>query len=278
MIPPIASRFVAGEDPATALEHTEDLNERGIGTILNLLGEHYDDRAPADDDATAYRRLLEEIAESGLEACISVKPSQIGLDVSTDLFREHLGRIAERADEVGGFVWIDMEDHTTTDATIAAFEELAARHPDRVGVCLQANLHRTAEDLAGLAGHPGKVRLVKGAYDPPEELAYRGRDRVDEAYAALLELAFERFDDGVAVATHDPTMIDRAIELGERHGTGYELQMLMGVRQEAQFELARDHDVWQYVPFGGKWFAYFTRRVAERRENLLFALRAILGR
>ena len=122
MIPPIARRFVAGKSPASALEHARQLNDDGVGAILNLLGEHYEERDPADEDAEIYRDLLAELGGSGLDACISVKPSQLGLDVGEGLFRENLERVVEAAAEHGRFVWVDMEGHTTTDATLKAFE------------------------------------------------------------------------------------------------------------------------------------------------------------
>jgi proline dehydrogenase len=170
-----------------------------------------------------------------------------------------------------------MEDHTTTDATLSAFREVVTEHGGGVGVCLQANLQRTREDLAKLSDLPGKVRLVKGAYDEPADIAYTSRRRINAAYVELLEDAFEHYDGTVAVGSHDPAMLERAASLHADHGTPYEVQMLMGVRTAAQFELAADVPVWQYVPYGDKWFSYFYRRVRERKENLWFALRAVLG-
>ncbi|WP_415379135.1 proline dehydrogenase family protein [Halosimplex sp. TS25] len=343
MIPPIASRFVAGETVPEALEHAREANERGVGVILNLLGEHYHEGGPADEDAAAYCHLIDDLAETDLRACVSVKPSQLGLDVGEDVFRENLASVVERADEHGEFVWIDMEDHTTTDATLDAFEYHAretggadrreapakdragseatretadadrreapakdragseatretadadrreAPAKDRagseatretgasVGVCVQANLKRTREDLERLADLPGKVRLVKGAYDPPAEVAYREKSRVNEEYRDLLEFMFRAFDDGVAVGSHDPEMIDLAADLHDEHGTPYEVQMLMGVREDAQVALTDDCEVWQYAPYGSKWLSYFYRRVLERKENLTFALRAVVS-
>jgi proline dehydrogenase len=276
MIPPIASRFVAGETAPAALEHARQVNERDVGAILNLLGEHYDERGPADEDTGVYCSLLEDMADTGLRACVSVKPSQLGLDVGEDVFRENLARVVERADELGRFVWIDMEDHTTTDATLAAYEHHAREHGD-VGVCIQANLKRTREDLERLAPLAGKVRLVKGAYDPPPAIGYRDSQRVNEAYRDCLAYMFGEFDGGIAVGSHDPAMVGRAEELHEEYGTDYEVQMLMGVREDAQTELAADREVWQYAPYGSKWVAYFYRRVLERKENLTFALRAVVS-
>ncbi|MFT4883591.1 MAG: proline dehydrogenase [Natronomonas sp.] len=278
MIPPIARQFIAGESAASAMDHARALNEDGIGVILNLLGEHYGERQSADEDTRTYCNLLDEIGETDLDACISVKPSQLGLDVDEGVFRENLERIIEAAAANDVFVWMDMEDHTTTDATLDAFEAQVETYP-KMGLCLQANLKRTPTDIERLAGLPGKVRLVKGAYEEPPEIAYTDKARVNEAYRENLDLAFQEFDAGVAVGSHDPQMIDHAKELHEEHGTPYEAQMLMGVREDAQRELADDGvTVYQYAPYGEKWLSYFYRRVMERKENVLFALRAVLGR
>jgi proline dehydrogenase len=177
----------------------------------------------------------------------------------------HAERIVERAAARDTFVWIDMEDHTTTDATLDVFESLTTAYGGGVGVCLQANLHRTPDDFDRLADCPGKVRLVKGAYDEPAAVAYTDRSRVGEAYRECLDQAFRTFDGGVAVGSHDPAMIDHARDRHEAYGTDFEVQVLMGVRQGAQFELATDYEVWQYVPYGTKWASYFYRRLAERR-------------
>ncbi|MFD1647177.1 proline dehydrogenase family protein [Haloarchaeobius litoreus] len=279
MIPPIASRFVAGETPAEALAHARELNEGDVKVILNLLGEHYDERGPAEADAETYKQLVADIGDTEVDACISIKPSQIGLDVGDDVFDELLGEIVEVADRSGTFVWVDMEDRHTTDATLDAFEKYAHETDGNVGVCIQANLKRTPEDLERLADVPGKVRLVKGAYDEPKSVAYKEKSRVDQQYRDLLKQMFEEFDDGIAVGSHDPEMIAMARDLHAEHGTPYEVQMLMGVREDAQFDLAAEGvEVWQYAPYGGKWLSYFYRRVRERKENVRFALRAVLGR
>jgi proline dehydrogenase len=274
MLPPVASRFVAGEDAATALEHARRLNERSVGAILNLLGEHYTERGPADADAAAYRRLVEDVAGADLRARLSVKPTQLGLLVDEDLFREHLDALVDHAREHGAFVWVDMEAPDTVDATIDAVEPHLRE--GGAGLCLQANLARTPEDIDRLAGLPGKVRLVKGAYTPPAGEGYRERDRVDGAFEACLERLF-RSHEGIAVGSHDPAMLARAATFGERYGTDYEIQMLMGVRTETQYDLAREREVWQYAPYGRKWLAYFSRRVTERWENAAFAVRALAG-
>ena len=274
MIPPIASNFVAGETPEAALAHVDGLNADGIAGILNLLGEHYDERGPADADTEAYIDLVERIAERETDACISVKPSQLGLDIGADVFEENLARIVDAAD---CFVWIDMEDHTTTDVTLDAYEEHALATDGNVGVCVQANLKRTGQDLQRLAELPGKVRLVKGAYDEPGAIAHKEKATVNAVYRDYLEYMFREFDDGVAVGSHDPAIIDHARDLQETYGTPYEVQMLMGVREGAERDLTDEVDVYQYIPYGSKWLSYFYRRVRERKENLGFALRAIVS-
>ncbi|MFT4922623.1 MAG: proline dehydrogenase [Haloarculaceae archaeon] len=278
MIPPIVDNFVAGETPETALDHVASLNDRGVAGIVNLLGEHYDERAPADADADAYVELLALIEQRDVDACVSVKPSQIGLGISEAAFTANLARIVDAARQHDGFVWIDMEDHTTTDATLDAFEEHARATDGQVGVCIQANLERTRDDLERLAALPGKVRLVKGAYDEPADIAYKGTEAVDEAFTDSLAYMFREFEDGIAVGSHDRAMLDRARDLHDEYGTPYEVQMLMGVREDVQFELAEDVPVYQYLPYGSKWFSYFYRRIRERKENALFAARAVLGR
>jgi proline dehydrogenase len=276
MIPPIASRFVAGESEPEALEHARKINGRGVNAILNLLGEHYEERGPADEDAEAYLRLVDDVVDAGVDACVSVKPSQIGLDAGEHVFRENVERIVEYAAARDVFVWIDMEDYTTTDATLDAYVDLTQKHGGGVGVCLQSNLKRTRDDLERVADLPGKIRIVKGAYDEPKEVSYKRKAKVNEVYRRDLEFMFEHFDGGIAVGSHDPEMIAYAKQLHEEYGTDFEVQMLMGVRDDAQYDLADEYEVWQYVPYGNKWFSYFYRRAMERKENMLFALRAVL--
>ncbi len=278
MIPPIARRFVAGESPNGAIEHAKTINKRDVGAIVNVLGEHYTDPTQAEQDAEEYLELLEIIDGCENRICISVKPSQIGLDIDDTAFMNNLERIVDVAASQDTFVWIDMEDHTTTDVTLDAFETLTVKHGGGVGVCVQANLKRTATDLERLASLPGKIRLVKGAYDEPATVAYRDKARVNEEYRDLMSFMFESFRSGIAIGSHDPEMIDLASDLHRTYGTEFELQMLMGVRDDAQYELALENDVFQYVPYGDRWLSYFYRRAMERKENALFAARAILGR
>ncbi|WP_251344096.1 proline dehydrogenase family protein [Haloplanus halophilus] len=279
MLPPIADRFVAGETADGAVEHVRSLAADGIGGIVNHLGEHHETPEAAAADADAYLTLVERLADADVtpHPAISIKPSQVGLGVDEDCFRRNLDRVVDAAADAGVFVWLDMEDHGTTDATIDAYEALSRTHPGGVGVCLQANLRRTPDDVARLADTDGAIRLVKGAYDEPADLAHRDRAAVDAAYRDLLRRLFADCTVGVAVATHDEALIELAADLGARHDRAFEFQMLMGVREGRQRELAATHRVAQYVPYGSAWAAYFYRRVRERRENLAFAVRAVLS-
>jgi len=276
MLPPIADRFVADESADGAVAHVRALDDAGIGAIVNHLGEHYDDPADARADTEEYLRLLERLPAADPPPAISVKPSQLGLDVDEDAFRDNLDRIVEVAAESGTLVWLDMEDHTTTDATLRAYEAIAEAHRDGVGVCLQANLRRTPDDVARLADTSGSIRLVKGAYDEPAELAHCDGAAVDAAYRDLLRQLFAETTVGVAVATHDDAMLDFALKLGDEYDRDCEFQMLMGVRERRQRDLATTGTVYQYVPYGSAWASYFYRRVRERRQNLRFALRAVV--
>ncbi len=276
MIPPIASRFVAGETEREALDHVRGLNRNGIGGILNLLGEHYKEPQKAVQEASHYLTLLDAIADSTVDASISVKPSQLGLEIDTETFHNQLERIIKQASEQNIRVWVDMEEYTSVGPTIETVQTLAGEYPADLGVCLQANLRRTQSDLETLADTPIAVRLVKGAYDEPPEVAFQDSDTVDAMYKEGLAYLFAHFEDGIGVGSHDPEMIEYAHQLHEDHGTPYEIQMLMGVRSDAQRALAADGvTVNQYVPYGSQWFSYFYRRVRERKENLMFALRAV---
>lgn len=278
MIPPIANRFVAGETIPEALEYVRTVNAEGLGAIVNRLGEHHTDGALVEEDTEAYLDLVDDIGRESLEASISVKPTQLGLDLGVAHFQEHLSRIVDAARKVDVFVWVDMEGSGTTEDTITAFETAAATYPHGVGVCLQSNLRRTADDITRLTDVPGKIRLVKGAYREPAELAYQSRARVDEAVRADLEALFRTRDEGIALGSHDPTLIAFAEQLHAVHGTPVEFQLLMGVRTPAQERLAAEHAVSQYIPYGTRWLSYFSRRAFERTDNAAFALRAILGR
>lgn len=277
MLPPIANRFVAGETAAEALERAMGIHSAGRRVILNLLGEHYSDTHSVQRDTQEYRDLISDISKHELAGAISVKPTQLGLDIDEALFREQVTTIVDTGKAHDVFVWIDMEGAGTTEATISMFEDMTERYPGGVGVCLQSNLRRTKQDIERLADIPGKIRLVKGAYREPAEIAYREKDRVNERYKADLTSLFQLRDRGIAVASHDPEMIAKAEQLHAVHGSHFEFQFLLGIQTEMQQALATRHPTYTYIPYGPRWLSYFSRRMLERTENLKFAARAILG-
>ncbi|RQG98785.1 proline dehydrogenase family protein [Natrarchaeobius oligotrophus] len=272
MLPPVANRFVAGETPAEAIEYARRRSGDGPNAMLNRLGSHHRDLSSVRADADEYVMLVEELARLDGDPAVSVKPTQLGLEIGEPLFRTSLEHICERAAGRDVAVWLDMEEHWTVEPTLEVAVDLA-REYGGVGVCIQADLKRSRADLRRLADEPVRVRLVKGgAYDRPDPIAYTDPDRRDRAYRALLSEAFDRLDGGIAVATHDPAMLEHAVELGDRHETAFEIQMLMGVRPTAQRTLADEYEVREFVPYGPRWKRWAFNRA---RRNLGFAARAV---
>ncbi len=270
----VASRFVAGESLDDGIEAARALREEGIGAVLDHLGENVSTPDQAAEAAEAYIRALERIRKEGdLDCLISVKLTQLGLDLSSALCLEHLERVLGVAEQNGTLVMIDMESSAYVDRTLQVHRELRTRH-DLVGVCLQSYLRRTPQDLESLPEH-SIVRLVKGAYLEPPEIALPDRREVDAAFARCFATLLARGHD-VHVATHDPKLIDGARRLVERQGIPWsrvEFQMLFGIRRDLQAALARAGlPVRVYVPYGSEWYPYLTRRLAERPANMWFFL------
>lgn len=275
-----ATRFVAGETVEGSYDRIERLNAVGVTGLIDELGEHVHDREAAEAVCETYMEVLEDIDNRDLDGCISVKPTHLGLEVSEELCRDHLLRLAERAEEFGLFVWVDMESSEHTDETIELYLDML-EVTDRAGICLQCYLHRTEEDMDRIIDAGGMVRLVKGAYDEPEDIAFQTKEEVNRSYRELMAELFEQ-EARFAVATHDADLVDRARELHTQHDPEqFEFQFLMGLRDGMKKELAADgYDVAEYIPYGDDWMAYYWRRVMERKQNLVFAIRSLfsLGR
>jgi proline dehydrogenase len=281
---PMVRRFVAGETLDEALPAIERLHDQGMRTTVDVLGESVTRAEDARAAAARYLDTLEALAARGLDGNVSLKPSQMGLEIDRALARENIGTIVARASALGAFVRIDMEDHTTTDATLALWREV--RPPGAganggsaggdVGVVLQSALRRTAADAEMLIAAGGRVRLCKGAYKEPPGVAFQDKAEVDAAYETLM-LRLLRAGRYPAIATHDVRLIQRAIEVAKAEGIArdaFEFQMLYGVRRDLQEQLvAAGWTVRVYVPYGDKWYPYFMRRLAERPANVSFLLR-----
>lgn len=274
----VAGRFVAGDDLDSAAGAAAELNRRGLAVSLDLLGEEVHDRGSALSAADRYVESIDRIASDGIAGNISVKLTQLGLSFDRGLAAENLNRLATRAGEIDSTVSVDMEASEFTDATVDVYEAAQELHGN-LGVCLQAYLHRTPEDLERLIPLGGHIRLCKGAYVEPASIAFQSDDDVDAAFARLLERLMGVDEIKPAIATHDGRLIDLALKLAARRGGPWEIQMLYGVRSGLQTELVdTGNPVRVYVPFGSEWYAYLTRRLAERPANLTFFARALVGR
>lgn len=274
----VVTRFVAGADLEDAVQAIKELNSKGIGGILDLLGEGVSNPAEAAAAADEYLASIKRIDETGIDTTVSVKLTQLGLAFDKGQCIDHLRRLCAEATAIGTTIEVDMEQSSYVSDTLDVFRLLQADFPD-LRLALQAYLRRTPLDLEGLASTRPKVRLVKGAYAEPPELALQTKKEVDRQYAFLTDWLFDKGSDP-GIATHDTKLIDHASRAAERTGTGkdaFEIQMLYGIRREYQEELARrGYRVRVYVPFGSAWYPYLMRRMAERPANLRMFLRALV--
>ena len=275
----VVDRFVAGHDGEDAVEAIKHLNARGIGGILDLLGEGVVDPAGADEAARRYLQLVKRIDETKIDTAVSVKPTQLGLAFDKGACIDHLRRLCAEAQAVGTSIEIDMEQSEYVTDTLDVFKLLAADFPD-LRQAMQAALRRTPVDLEAMSGMSPRIRLVKGAYAEPEEIALQRKREIDNQYRFLTDWLFAH-GTRPAIATHDHRLIDHARAAARRAGVGddgFEVQMLYGIRRDLQESLARAGvKVKVYVPFGEAWYPYLTRRIAERPANVWFFLRAVAG-
>ncbi len=281
----LVARFVAGETTEAAVTTTRELAEDNLSATLDFLGEHTRDREQADATMRAYADVLAALSRAGLTpaAEVSVKLSAVGQALPGDgekIALDNARTICRAARNAGTMVTLDMEDHTTTDSTLEVLRNLRQDFPE-TGAVVQAYLHRTEADCRDLAYEGSRVRLCKGAYNEPESVAFQGKHDVDRSYVRCLKvlMAGQGYP---MVATHDPRLIEIAGALATRHGRpqgSYEYQMLYGVRPDGQRRLAAAGErVRVYVPYGGEWYAYLMRRLAERPANVGFFLRSLMSR
>jgi proline dehydrogenase len=274
----LARRFVAGEEPADAIAAGVALRRRGIAATFDLLGEDVDDREKARRSAEANRQLLKMIPP-GVDRNISVKLTVFGLDIADDFCQELTAGVLETAREVGGFVRIDMEGSKYTQRTLDVFHGLRKTY-DNVGIVLQAYLFRTEEDVREAITRGDQVRICKGAYQEPPEIAWTSMDDIRASFRRCARLLLEQ-GNHPAIATHDEALIEDTLSFARERGIAsqrYEFQMLYGLRPRRWAELvAAGHNVRIYVPYGTHWMPYFYRRLRERRENVWFVLRSLFG-
>ncbi len=271
-----AKRWIAGKEMETALAKAKEANAKGLGVILNYLGEDVKDPLVAGSHFEEYAKLQRAIGEAGIDGCVSVKLTQFGLGVLEDsAVLEKAGRLVEEAEGMKRMLWIDMEGSAVTTRTLQIYSKLLEAHKN-VGVALQAYLKRSEDDLRMLMDIGGKVRLVKGAYREPADLAFHSREQITENFLKLMKTLFER-GEGFAVATHDSRPIEEAERLHESSpGTKFEFEMLRGIRDDLKLRLAeKGYRMVDYMPYGEEWYAYSMRRVKEHPSNIWLLLRSI---
>jgi proline dehydrogenase len=271
----LASRFIAGEELEDALRVIRRLNGEGFMVTLDCLGESVHEAAAAEAACQTYLELLDRLAAEKLDSHVSVKLTQLGLAVEEGLARKNLGRLAESAARHHNFVRVDMEGSAFTDATLRVFCSVDAPR-DVLGIAIQSYLHRTEADVDELLKRDVRMRLVKGAYKEPPDVAFARKRDVDENYQ---KLAQKLLSSGIyhAIATHDERIISATQSFASERGISpqsFEFQLLYGIRRRLQRALVEQG--WRvrlYVPYGREWYAYFMRRLAERPANLLFLMR-----
>ncbi len=275
-------RFMPGEHLGDALAAADRLNESGFGVLFTRLGENLTMPADADAVAAHYHEVLDRGAARARRIEISVKPTQLGLDIDPEACFRHCDDLARHAGATETWLWLDMEGSAYTEATVALYERLRRDH-EHVGIALQAYLKRTAADLQRLLPLRPAIRLVKGAYDEPAEIAYRRRPEVDSNYQALAVLLAAAAREGgarAALGTHDTDLVDRITRMAEAGGgtkDQLEVHMLYGIRAHELARLAAEgYRCSSLVAYGEYWYQWYMRRLAERPANLAFALRQLL--
>ena len=275
-----ARRFIAGETVDEAIAAVTDLPGKGLHLTLDYLGESVSSAAAASAVAADYEQIIGAIVASGIERNISLKLTQLGLDVDKATAVDNMRRVLEPADANGFFVRIDMENSPYTDATLEILETLWGQGHRNVGTVIQSYMKRSPDDVRRLNELGSRVRLVKGAYKEPKEVAYQLKTEVDAAYIELMQTLL---DEGTypAIATHDANMIDATKAYAARKGYAndrFEFQMLYGIRRDLQMSLVKEgYRVRVYVPFGKQWYPYFMRRLGERPANVGFVVKGILS-
>ena len=276
----LTTRFIAGETTDDAVAAIRDINARGCSASFDHLNEGVSSVAATEREVSEYLHLLDLIDQTGINSNVSIKLTQFGLEIDPELAYRNARRIVEDSARRGNFVRIDMEGSNVTQATIDIFKRLRSEFGlNDVGIVLQSYLYRTEADARELLEIPARIRLCKGAYDEPAEVAFPEKKDVDANYVKVMKMLLSS---GTyhGIATHDPRMIDATIDFVQKEGIAkhaFEFQMLYGIRRDLQEQLARDGwGMRVYVPYGKHWYPYFMRRLAERPANIWFVMKNVL--
>lgn len=272
---PLAKRWISGVDLDSALIDAKKANSRGLGAIVNFLGEEIKDPATADAHTGEYLKLQQALADRGIKGFASVKLTQLGMGSDDEGMSRRLEKIAANSEQLGQLLWVDMEGSKVTDTTIKTY--LAARQNHKgIGVALQAYTRRSESDLKALLEVGGRVRLVKGAYKESRDFVYPTRKEVSDNFEKLMGVLFER-SDGFAIATHDSALVDKAKKLAESKHVEFRFELLKGIREDLKDELVKSgYRVSEYLPYGDRWYAYSKRRITEHPSNIWLLLRSLV--
>ena len=273
----LTTRFVAGETIDEVIPFIRQLNSENATASFDHLNESVGNAAEAEQEVNEYLNILAKIDEQRIRSNVSIKLTQFGLGLDPELAYQNARKVVVDAEQRGNFVRVDMEDSNVTQVTIDIFKRLRSEFGlNTVGIVLQSYLHRTYADAQELVKLPARIRICKGAYNEPPEVAFAEKKDVDANYIKVMQLLLSS---GVyhGIATHDPKMIDATLEFATREGIGkekFEFQMLYGIRRDLQHQLARDgFNIRIYVPYGKHWYPYFMRRLAERPANIWFVMK-----
>jgi proline dehydrogenase len=271
----VVNRFVSGEELEDGLNAVKRVNSEGAFATLDHLGEEVSEAGEAVAAAEVYLNALDRIKEWGVDTNVSAKPTQLGLKISRDLCERNFARMIERAKGHNNFVRMDMEGSDCTADTLEVFYRLRKRY-DNVGIVIQSYLYRSEQDVDEILKAGGRIRLCKGAYKEPKEVAFPKKEQVDRSFVVLME---KMLRSGIyhGIATHDEKLIERTKQFARKSGIpkeSFEFQLLYGIRSELARRLIKDgYNVRIYIPFGRQWYPYFMRRLAERPANLFFFIK-----
>jgi proline dehydrogenase len=264
----VAKQWIAGETIDDALLSAKAAYKKKRHAIINKLGEYHTSKSQIAKTIKEYQIISSSFRKWKVRGGISVKPTQVGLSISMKECLRNFEKIIKNASESHTFVWIDMESSDHTDETIEIYYDIFTRY-ERLGIAIQANLKRSKNDLSDLLKNGAKIRLVKGAYNENSKIAYKSKKIIDQNYLKLMKILFKEGNE-FGIATHDLTMIKRAIKLSKKYERKFEFQMLKGIRDELKPELSKKgFTVTDYIPYGTNWLPYSIRRVKERKRNIL---------
>jgi proline dehydrogenase len=272
---PLAKRWISGVDMSSVINDAKAANSKGLGAIINFLGEEIKDPAAADATTDEYLRLQQAMADGGVTGLASVKLTQLGLGSDEHVMQARLEKIAANSERLRQQLWIDMEGSAFTEDTVRIYLAAHSEHPG-VGVALQAYARRSESDLKSILDSGGKVRLVKGAYRESRDFTFANRKEIGENFTKLMRTLFDR-SAGFAIATHDPSLVDEAKKLADSAHTDFHFEFLKGIRDDLKVDLVKaGYNVSEYLPYGDRWYAYSKRRITEHPSNVWLLLRSLV--